>query len=89
MRLGLAVALASLPLVANWLHAQSSPIVANSPAFEVASVKPAKSGGLPPFVRSPDRFTMRAPLRVHSECLSATSGRPVGRRAQLVDLRQI
>ena len=64
MKLGLAVALASLPLVPNSLPALSSPIVASSPAFEVASVKPAKSGGLPPFVRSPGRFTMRAPLRV-------------------------
>jgi uncharacterized protein (TIGR03435 family) len=64
MRLGLAVALASLPLVATWLHAQSSPIVANSPAFEIASVKPTKSGVPLPFVRSPGRFTMRAPLRV-------------------------
>jgi uncharacterized protein (TIGR03435 family) len=46
------------------LHAQSSPIVANSPVFEVASVKPTKSGVPLPFVRSPGRFTMRAPLRV-------------------------
>jgi uncharacterized protein (TIGR03435 family) len=51
-------------LAAPRLHAQSSPSVANSPAFEVASVKPAKSGGLPPVVQSPSRFTMRAPLRV-------------------------
>jgi uncharacterized protein (TIGR03435 family) len=33
-------------------------------AFEVASVKPTKSGVPLPFVRSPGRFTMRAPLRV-------------------------
>ena len=46
------------------LQAQASPIVANSPAFEVASVKPTKSGAPLPFVRSPGRFTMRAPLRV-------------------------
>ena len=40
------------------LHAQSSPIVANSPAFEVASIKPTKSSGLPPFVRSPGRWAV-------------------------------
>ena len=51
-------------LNAPWLHAQSSPIVVNSPAFEVASVKPTKPGAPLPFVRSPGRFTMRAPLRV-------------------------
>lgn len=64
MKFGLAVALASLLFAPSWLPAQSSPVVASNPEFEVASVKPTKSGGLPPFVRSPDRFAMRAPLRV-------------------------
>jgi uncharacterized protein (TIGR03435 family) len=46
------------------LQAQSPPTAANNPTFEVASVKPTKSGAPLPFVRSPGRFTMRAPLRV-------------------------
>jgi len=37
---------------------------ATGPTFEVASVKPTKPGVPLQFVRSPGRFTMRAPLRV-------------------------
>lgn len=52
-------------LVTPLVVAQSSPIVvADSPTFEVASVKPTKPGTPLPFVLSPSRFTMRAPVRV-------------------------
>ena len=63
------VAMVVTPLVvavrdAPRLHAQTAPTVANSPAFDVASVKPTKSGVPLPFIMSPGRFTMRAPVRV-------------------------
>ena len=51
-------------LCANRLHAQSLQAVVDGPTFDVASVKPTKSGVPLPFVRSPGRFAMRAPLRV-------------------------
>jgi uncharacterized protein (TIGR03435 family) len=46
------------------LHAQSSASASSRLVFEVASVKPTRSGAPLPFVRSPGRFTARAPLSV-------------------------
>jgi hypothetical protein len=89
MRLGLAVASASLPLVPNWLHAQSSPIVANSRIRgRVGQANQIRCSVAVCPIAGPVHDE-GAVARGHSECLSATLGRPVGRRAQLVDLRQI